>query len=110
MFLVGGQASLKYGLIRSGGISGESILVLGTWVKVMSEPYVLTGFALYGVASALWLRVLSELELSLAYPIVSLSYAFSLIAGKWLFHDELSLIRITGVALIILGAFVVSRS
>ena len=73
LVLVGGQASLKYGLIRSGGISGESMLVLGTWVKVMSEPYVLTGFALYGVASALWLRVLSELELSLAYPIVSLS-------------------------------------
>jgi multidrug transporter EmrE-like cation transporter len=108
LILVGGQASLKYGLIRSGGISGESMLVLSTWVKVMSEPYVITGF--YGVASALWLRVLSELELSLAYPIVSLSYAFSLIAGKWLFHDDLNPTRITGVVLIVLGAFVVSRS
>ena len=39
-----------------------------------------------------------------------LSYAFSLIAGKWLFHDDLSLIRIAGVTLIILGALVVSRS
>ena len=110
LFLVGGQASLKYGLIRSGGISGESMLMLGTWGKVMSEPYVLTGFALYGVASALWLRVLSELELSLAYPIVSLSYAFSLIAGRWLFHDDMNFARIGGVVLIILGAFVVSRS
>ena len=110
LFLVGGQTSLKYGLVKTGGLSGESVRLLGTWISVLTEPYVVMGFALYGAASLMWLRVLSEMELSLAYPLVSLSYAFSLVIGRWLFQDQLSVARIVGVAIIILGAYVVSRS
>ena len=110
LLLVGGQASLKHGLIKSGGISSESMTMLSAWATVLSQPYVLIGFGLYGAASMLWLRVLTELELSRAYPLVSLSYAFSLVAGKWLFHDDLNVTRIVGVVLIIVGASVVSRS
>ena len=109
-FLVAGQTSLKHGLIRTGGVSGESMLMLGTWIKVLTEPYVLLGFGLYGAASLVWIRVLSEHELSLVYPLISLSYAISLVVGRWVFGDELNLARIIGVALIVLGAFVVSRS
>lgn len=76
----------------------------------MGEPYLLTGFVLYSVALAVWLRVLSELELSLAYPLVSLSYAFSLVVGRWLFHHDLNFAQIAGVLLIIPRAIVVSRS
>ena len=101
---------MKYGLIRTGGLSSESFGLAGAWIQVLTDPYILIGFALYGVASLLWLRVLSELELSLAYPLVSLSYVFSLIIGRWLFQDHVSFIRIVGVILICLGAFLVSRS
>ena len=65
---------------------------------------------LFFVAVPLWLRVLSELELSVAYPILSLSYALSLVVDKWFFQGELSLTRIIGVACIMLGALIVSRS
>ncbi len=60
---------------------------MSTWIRVLTEPYILLGFGLYAAASLLWLRVLSELELSQAYPLVSLSYAFSLVIGRWLFDD-----------------------
>ncbi len=86
------------------------MLVARTWINLLTEPFVLIGFGLYGVASVVWLRVLSEHELSLAYPLISLSYAFSLVLGRWLFQDDLNLTRIAGVTLIILGAVVVSRS
>ena len=110
VFLVAGQTSLKHGLVRSGGITGDSMLLMATWVKVLTEPFVLLGFVLYGAASLVWLRVLSEHELSLAYPLISLSYALSLVVGRWFFQDDLNPTRIVGVALIVLGAFVVSRS
>ena len=110
LLLVAGQTSLKQGLIRSGGISGETMLAMATWAKVLTEPYVLVGFVLYGAATLVWIRVLSEHELSLVYPLISLSYAISLIVGRWLFDDELNLTRIVGVVFIVVGAGVVSRS
>ena len=110
VLLVMGQTSLKQGLIKSGGISGESVFLLGAWITVLIQPYVLLGFVLYGAASLVWLRVLSDQELSLVYPLISLSYAISLGVGRWLFHDDVNPTRIAGVILIVLGAIVVSRS
>ena len=110
IFLVAGQTSLKLGLDRTGGITGSSLTALSTWVTVLSHPLILLGFVLYGVASLIWLRILTEQELSLAYPLISLSYAISLIVGKWLFDDDMNIARISGVSLIVVGAIVVARS
>ncbi len=110
ILLVAGQTSLKYGLIRAGGLSGHSVVAIGTWTRLFVEPFVLLGFMLYGAASLVWLRVLSDQELSLAYPLISFSYAASLVVGSIVFHDHLSVTRVVGVAIIILGAVVVSRS
>ena len=110
LILAGGQTSLKHGLIQSGGFSGESLRAIGVWTRILTEPYVILGFVLYAAASILWLRVLSELEMSQAYPLISLSYAFSLVIGHWLFDDTLSFARIAGVIFIIIGAIVVARS
>ncbi|MBM3935008.1 MAG: hypothetical protein FJ319_12040 [SAR202 cluster bacterium] len=110
IILVAGQTSLKYGLNRTGGITGGSFTSIETWAKVLFSPFVIVGFALYGAASLLWLRVLTEQELSLAYPFISLSYAASLLIGRVVFHDDLSLLRIVGVGIIVFGAFIVSRS
>ena len=108
--LVAGQTCLKLGLERTGGIDSGSLLVFHTWVTVLTNPMVVLGFILYGLASLVWLKVLSEHELSLAYPLISLSYAISLVIGKWLFDDDINITRSVGVALIVLGAIVVSRS
>ena len=110
LILVTAQASLKHGLTRSGGIGDESATMIHAWIAVLTEPYVLAGMVLLGVAGLVWLRVLSELQLSAAYPIISLSYAFSLVVGKWLFQDDLNLTRVVGVAFIVVGALVASRS
>ena len=75
LILVTAQASLKHGLTRSGGIGDESATMIHAWIAVLTEPYVLAGMVLLGVAGLVWLRVLSELQLSAAYPIISLSYA-----------------------------------
>jgi len=110
LLLVAGQTCLKLGLDKTGGISGESLMVFQTWFTVLTNPMVILGFVLYGLASLLWLRVLTAQELSLVYPLISLSYAISLIVGKWLFDDDINITRLAGVSLIVLGAIVVSRS
>ncbi|MEJ2557741.1 MAG: EamA family transporter, partial [Anaerolineae bacterium] len=57
-----------------------------------------------------WLDVLSRLDFSLAFPMVSLTYVFSLVIGHFIFHETVGLDRVVGVLLIVSGLFFVVRS
>ena len=53
---------------------------------------------------------LSRLEVSLAYPMLSLGYVVNAVAAWWLFGEALGPLRCSGIALILLGVFFVARS
>lgn len=64
---------------------------------------VVIGFALYGLASLTWLIVLSKVQLSSAYPMLSLGYVAVLLLSAWLFHEPLTTKKLIAVGLIVLG-------
>lgn len=111
MLLVAGQTCLKVGLLKVGGTSflGGGPL-LSNILKLFSTPFIFLGFAFYGVSAILWLDVLSKLDFSMAFPLVSMTYVFALIIGAFLFHETVSLTRILGVFLIVGGLFFIIRS
>ena len=57
-----------------------------------------------------YLVAISSLDLSLAYPMVSVNYALILISSRVFFGEEIKPLRWIGVAFIILGGFLISRS
>ena len=103
-----GQTSLKFGLNHIGGFS----LVHGTseFIKLIRTPWIAIGFGCYGLSAILWLDVLSKLDLSLAFPMVSLTYVFTLLIGRFFFQETFGWERIVGVGLILFGIFCVVRS
>ena len=108
--LVVGQALLKYGLIQVGGVQflgGDLGLSIR---KLLSTPYVMLGFVFYGLSAIMWMDVLSRMEFSRAFPMVALSYVFSLLIGFFLFHEVITGWRIMGVALIVIGVGLVAQS
>lgn len=110
LLLVGGQTLLKVGLNEIGGISlfeGNPVVSL---LGLFRTPWIILGFVCYGVSAILWLDVLSKLDFSLAFPLVSLTYVFALIIGRFIFHETVGLDRIVGVVLILGGLFFVVRS
>lgn len=108
MLLSAGQTSLKFGLNTIGGISlSEGIVGL---FKLFQTPWVIVGFACYGVSSILWLDVLSKLDFSVAFPMVGLTYVFTLLIGRFFFGETIGLERMLGVAFIVFGIFFVIRS
>lgn len=107
MLLSAGQTSLKYGLNVIGGVSLSDGL---SFLKLFQTPWVIVGFALYGLSSILWLDVLSKLEFSLAFPMVGLTYVFTLLIGRFFFGETIGWERMAGVALIIGGIFFLVRS
>ena len=78
-------------------------------VAVLTSPGVMGGLALYGIATVLWLGVLSRVELSQAYPFVGLSFVLAAVLGYFVFADAVSATRVAGIALIVAGVVLVGR-
>lgn len=103
------QALLKAGVSGGGGVdaaSGLPMALLGFLIR----PTVLAGLALYGMGAVLWLGALARTELSRAYPFVSLGFVLTGLAGHFFFSEELGLLRVSGIAFIIVGVLLVAVS
>jgi drug/metabolite transporter (DMT)-like permease len=110
VLLVGGQTLLKVGLNEIGGVSLFDGNPVGSLLGLLRTPWIILGFFCYGVSAILWLDVLSKLDFSMAFPMVSLTYVFSLLIGRLIFHETVGLDRVLGVLLILSGLFFVVRS
>lgn len=108
MLLSAGQTSLKYGLNTIDGFS-LSEGVAGIF-RLFHTPWVIVGFGLYGISALLWMDVLSKLDFSLAFPLVGLTYVFTLLIGRFFFGETIGWERLAGVALILCGVFFLVRS
>jgi drug/metabolite transporter (DMT)-like permease len=110
LLLVGGQTLIKVGLNSIGGISLFGGNPIASLLGLFQTPWIIFGLFCYGVSSVLWLDVLSKLDFSLAFPMVSLTYVFQLVIGRFIFHESVGVERIAGVLLILGGVFFVVRS
>ncbi len=104
------QILLKQGMVQVGefGLGLSSLLQIGP--RVAMNPFVLAGLASYVVSVGAWLVVLSRVDVSIAYPMVSLGYIITVILGKVLFNETVTAQRMLGVAIICLGVLIVARS
>jgi multidrug transporter EmrE-like cation transporter len=53
---------------------------------------------------------LSRVEVSLAYPMLSIGYVVNALAAWWLFGEALTVERLVGIGIIIFGVFILARS
>jgi len=58
---------------------------------------------LLGVAMLLWLRVLQQVPVSQAYPMLSLNFIFVALAGRLLWRERLTLRQMAGTLLVVTG-------
>jgi multidrug transporter EmrE-like cation transporter len=103
-----GQVCFKLGLNslnRCGASDPLQIIPLA-----LLTPGVMVGLGCYGVGTLLWLSALSRIELSQAYPFVGLGFAFTTFFGWWLFSDQLTIQRIAGIVVILVGIMLVART
>ena len=103
-----GQLILKAGVTHIGPLALARGNVLAVAWRIFTNARIWAGLGLYGVGTFFWLVVLSQVELGYAYPFISLSYILILIASWLLFGEEVSPLRLVGVAAICLGVYVVA--
>lgn len=103
-----GQLSFKHG-VSNVDLTLYSSLILKAWYLFFS-PFVMLGLGLYGVGTVLWLFALKELDLSLAYPFVGISFIFVFLFSILLLQEPFHLNRLVGSLVIVIGIIILSRA
>jgi multidrug transporter EmrE-like cation transporter len=106
----GAQLLLKAGVKPLGAIGGAPQTVLVALASAFTRGPVLAGLACYVISVAVWLVALSRVDVSMAYPMLSLGYVVNAVAAWWLFGEAVGAARFGGIALILLGVLIVARS
>ena len=108
----GSQVLLKFGMsapaIRA--VLENSDEPLRISIAIVSSPSILLGLTCFGLSAVVWLFVLSKIPLSTAYPFVALGIAITVVAGRVIFAEGISLMKFVGVALVIAGVLTVAAS
>lgn len=78
-------------------------------INIALNPYIISGIVLYGLATLLWLYILSKEELSLVYPLQSITYVLGTLIAIFVFKENVSVLRWIGIATIIFGATLVVK-
>ena len=106
----GAQLLLKAGTNSVGvfEFSRDNIVPIG-W-KLATEPHIVGGLGCYVISVVVWIMALSRVEVSIAYPLLSVGYVVNAIAAYYLFGEAVTPMRLSGIAVIIVGVWIVARS
>lgn len=105
---VSGQIAIKAGMKQIGYINSANLLSLT--LKSFTNVYVILGLLSYALAAVSWIIVLSRVDLSYAYPMLSLGYIVILLISIFFLNEVVTTMRITGTILIIVGVSLIFRS
>lgn len=100
-----GQILVKVGANRIGTVN----LDLKSFIAIATDIYLILGVLLFGTSFILWIKVLTNNELSYVYPMVSLSYIIIAVASRFLFNEALTINKIAGIGAIILGICFINK-
>jgi multidrug transporter EmrE-like cation transporter len=104
------QLTLKQGMRVIGSFSFSIENILPILMKVSFNPFIIAGLACYVLSVLVWLMVLSRVEVSFAYPLLSVGYVVTAFAGLLFFDENMGFIRWMGILVICLGVYLITRT
>ncbi|MCS6765614.1 MAG: SMR family transporter [Candidatus Protistobacter heckmanni] len=104
------QLLLKAGTNAVGAIEIGRSELWPTAFKLATQPSIIGGLACYGVSLIVWIIGLSRVDVSVAYPLLSLGYVVNAFFAWYLFGEAMSLQRLAGIGIILVGVYVLARS
>ena len=103
------QLALKASVRDMGAIELRLAEALPTTLRLAQEPWLWLGLGCYVVSVVIWILALSRVDVSIAYPMLSLGYVVNALAAWAWLGEAMSLSRVVGIGIIILGVFVLAR-
>jgi multidrug transporter EmrE-like cation transporter len=78
--------------------------------RIIFSPPIWGGLVCYGISVVLWIVALTRVDVSVAYPMLSIGYVVTAVAAWWLFGEQLSVTRLCGIGAVIVGVWLIVRS
>jgi drug/metabolite transporter (DMT)-like permease len=104
------QLLLKRGMNSIGDLGASSGNLIGTVFSVVFNPFVFAGLCTFVISMGSHLFVLSRVQLSYAFPFLSLAYVIVAVASWYLFSEDLGWLRLAGIGFIIIGTILIAQS
>lgn len=104
------QLLLKAGAGSLAGVelrASNALLIAG---RLLTSMPILAGLTCYVLSVVVWILALARVEVSVAYPMLSIGYVVNALAAWWLFGENLSGARLAGIGVILLGVWLVART
>jgi multidrug transporter EmrE-like cation transporter len=89
---------------------GANSLTHGNPLLMLTNVPLVLGYCFYGLSTVLLIFALRDGQLSLLYPVISLTYVWVTIVSATVFKENMNLLKILGVLVIVIGVGVLGRS
>ena len=103
------QLCLKQGMLSVGTVSLELAGLLDLIIKAATSHFIMLGLTCYVASFAVWLMVLSRVEVSMAYPMLSVGYIVTAVFGYYFWGESLGIYKMIGIFLICAGVAVMFK-
>lgn len=104
------QLFLKQGMLKIGYFDFAWHNIVPIAWQAMTNPFIFSGLVCYAVSVVTWMMVLSRVDVSFAYPMLSVGYIMVAVAGYYLFNEHLTWVRVMGIFVIIFGVYLLTRT
>ncbi len=104
------QLLLKAGVKDIGIIKLDASNIFSAGMKLALEPHILGGLTCYVISVGIWILALSRVQVSIAYPMLSLGYVVTAFIAWAFMGESVNAMRMSGIGIIIVGVFLVARS
>ncbi len=82
---------------------------IGTLLTILNWGVVL-GLLCYAISVLTWMYVLSKVQVSIAYPFLSIGYVIVLFGGYFFFKEPITITKCIGIAAICAGVVLISKA
>lgn len=88
--------------------SRDNIFPIG--VRLATEPSIIGALLCYALSVVIWILALSRVQVSIAYPLLSMGYVVNAVAAWYFFNEAFNPAKVLGIGVIILGVIIISRA
>jgi len=110
MLNVSAQLMIKAGTNSIGYFEFSRSNILPIGVRLVTEPHIIGAVACYVFSVVIWILALSRVQVSIAYPLLSMGYIVNAVAAWWFFNESINPAKVAGISVIILGVVIISRA
>ena len=104
-----GQMIVKWRVLKAGPLPADLTRKLVFLAGLLFDPWVMSSMCAAVVAALSWMAAMTKLELSYAYPFMSLAFVLVLILSAVIFHEAVTMPKVLGMVLVIVGISIASQ-